>query len=293
MSQRLEPLQSPQLIATDLDGTILFDRKVSSADREAMRRWRAAGNLLVVDTGKSVFATRDTLEPLGVVFDYAIAFTGAVLADGDYRVLTSRFLPDGLAHEIVMSLQGIDGLTVFATTLETDHIVSDTYHEVSPILQVFVPMSPEEMTGHRFIGVPMRVRDDAARERIVADLTERWGGQIEVVRNQEFLDVIPAGATKGSGLKDLIAWLTGPDGPHPGARIETWSLGDSWNDIPMHEAADHAVALPWSPPDVTAACECTMGSMTELVDRALADSADRADEADGVSVGAHDATDEN
>ena len=293
MSQRLEPLQSPQLIATDLDGTILFDRKVSSADREAMRRWRAAGNLLVVDTGKSVFATRDTLEPLGVVFDYAIAFTGAVLADGDYRVLTSRFLPDGLAHEIVMSLQGIDGLTVFATTLETDYIVSDTYHEVSPILQVFVPMSPEEMTGHRFIGVPMRVRDDAARERIVDDLTERWGGQIEVVRNQEFLDVIPAGATKGSGLKDLIAWLTGPDGPHPGARIETWSLGDSWNDIPMHEAADHAVALPWSPPDVTAACECTMGSMTELVDRALAGRDEGADRAAGVSGGAHDATDEN
>ena len=58
-----------QLIATDLDGTILFDRKVSPADLDAMRRWRAAGNLLVVDTGKSVFATRDTLEPLGVVFD--------------------------------------------------------------------------------------------------------------------------------------------------------------------------------------------------------------------------------
>ena len=41
----------PQLIATDLDGTILFDRKVSPADLDAMRRWRAAGNLLVVDTG--------------------------------------------------------------------------------------------------------------------------------------------------------------------------------------------------------------------------------------------------
>ena len=75
----------PQLIATDLDGTILFDRKVSPADLDAMRRWRAAGNLLVVDTGKSVFATRDTLEPLGVVFDYAVTFTGAVLVDGDYR----------------------------------------------------------------------------------------------------------------------------------------------------------------------------------------------------------------
>jgi HAD hydrolase, family IIB len=259
----------PQLIATDLDGTILFDRKVPPADLDAMRRWRAAGNLLVVDTGKSVFATRDTLEPEGVAFDYAVAFTGAVLADGDYRVLTSRFLPDGLAHEIVMSLQGIDGLTVFATTLETDYIISDTYHEVSPILQVFVPMTPGEMSGHRFIGVPMRVRDDDVRERIVADLAGRWGEQLEVVRNQEFLDVIPAGATKGTGLNDLIAWLTRPDGPHPGESVETWTIGDSWNDIPMHAVADHAVALPWSPAEVTAACERTAGSLAELVDSIL------------------------
>ena len=272
----------PQLIATDLDGTILFDRKVSAADLGAMRRWRSAGNLLVVDTGKSVFATRDTLEPLGVVFDYAVAFTGAVLADGDYRVVTSRFLPDGLAHEIVMSLQGIDGLTVFATTLETDHIISDTYHEISPILQVFVPMEPDQMVGHSFIGVPMRVRDDDTRERIVADLTGRWGEQIEVVRNQEFLDVIPAGATKGTGLSDLIAWLTRPDGPHPGESMETWTIGDSWNDIPMHAVADHAVALPWSPAEVTAVCERTMGSMAELVDCILG-ARGHADRAPGIT----------
>lgn len=260
----------PQLIATDLDGTILFDRKVSAADLGAMRRWRSAGNLLVVDTGKSVFATRDTLEPLGVVFDYAVAFTGAVLADGDYRVVTSRFLPDGLAREIVMSLQGIDGLTVFATTLETDHIISDTYHEISPILQVFVPMDPDQMAGHSFIGVPMRVREDDTRERIVADLTERWGEQIEVVRNQEFLDVIPAGATKGSGLNDLVAWLTGPDGPYPGEHVETWSIGDSWNDIPMHVAADHGVAMEGSPAEVLAVCERRTPSVASLVEDLLA-----------------------
>ena len=262
----------PQLIATDLDGTILFDRKVPPADLDAMRRWRAAGNLLVVDTGKSVFATRDTLEPEGVAFDYAVAFTGAVLADGDYRVLTSRFLPDGLAHEIVMSLQGIDGLTVFATTLETDHIISDTYHEISPILQVFVPMTPGEMSGHRFIGVPMRVRDDDTRERIVADLTGRWGEQIEVVRNQEFLDVIPAGATKGAGLADLLARLTGSDGSRSGESIETWSFGDSWNDISMHETADHAVAMNGSPPEVLAVCERTTTSVASLIDSILAPS---------------------
>ena len=267
-----------QLIATDLDGTILFDRKVSPADLDAMRRWRAAGNLLVVDTGKSVFAPRDTFEPLGVVFDYAVAFTGAVLIDGGYRVLSSRFLPEGLAHEIVMDLQGVDGLTVFATTLETDHIVTDTYHEVSPILQVFVPMPPEEMAGHRFIGVPMRVRDDDVRERLVLRLSERWGERIEVVRNQEFLDVVPAGSSKGAGLASLVGLLVSDDGPCRGERIETWSIGDSWNDISMHEAADHAVAMPWSPAEVAAVCECTVRSMAELVDRVLGASGDTQEE---------------
>lgn len=74
-----------RLLVTDLDATIVFDRSVSPADREAMARWRAAGNLLAVDTGKSSFATRDVLAPLGVDFDYGVVFTGAVLIDGSTR----------------------------------------------------------------------------------------------------------------------------------------------------------------------------------------------------------------
>ncbi|MDO4244011.1 MAG: HAD-IIB family hydrolase [Actinomyces sp.] len=259
----------PSLIATDLDGTVLFDRRVSPEDRAAMARWRAAGNLLVVDTGKSVFATRDVLEPAGVDFDYAVTFTGAVLIDSSYSILSARYLPEGLAQAIVSWLEGVDGLTVFATTITCDYIISDTYREISPILQVFEPMTAEQMAGHRFIGVPMRVRDDDVRDRITAELVASWETQIEVVRNQEFLDVIPAGCTKGHGLRELVADLTAPDGPVAGSRLETWSIGDSWNDITMHETADHAVALPWSPPAVKAVCERTVSSIAELIDSLL------------------------
>lgn len=257
------------ILATDLDGTILFDRRVSEQDLDAMRRWREAGNLLAIDSGKSVFATRDTLVPAGVDFDYAITFTGAVLTDGDYRVLADRHLPEGLARDIVESLQGHDGLTVFATTIETDYVVSDTYNEVSPILQVFKPLEIADMAGHRFIGVPMRVRDDDVRDAIVVDVTARWGDRVEIIRNQEFLDIVPAGCTKGSGLLDLVSRLTAADGPCAGEAIETWTIGDSWNDIPMHEVSDHAVALPWSPDDVSAVCERTVGSIAELIDAVL------------------------
>ena len=44
------------LISTDLDGTIVFNGTIPLRDREAMARWRAAGNLLVINTGRSVSA---------------------------------------------------------------------------------------------------------------------------------------------------------------------------------------------------------------------------------------------
>ena len=249
-----------RLLVTDLDATIVFNRSVSPADREAMARWRVAGNLLAIDTGKSSFATRDVFEPLGIVFDYGVVFTGAVLIDSSYQVLSARHLPDGVARDVATRTIDLPGVTTYATTIETDYILADNNDEVSPILAVFEQMTLEEMDSHRFIGVPLRVTDDALRQSLQEEITQRWEGVLDCHRNQEFLDLVPAGATKGAGLRALV------DGPLAGQDAEVWTIGDSWNDLDMHAVADHAVALPWSPPEVTAVCKTTVGSMAELID---------------------------
>ena len=256
-----------KLLATDLDGTIVFQRSVSREDLDAMARWRAAGHLLAVDTGKSVFATRDVLDPLGMTIDYGVVFTGAVLVDGDYQVLDAQFIPDGVAQEVASGLVGLSGVTTFATTITTDYVLADNIGEVSPILAVFEDLDVADMPGHQFIGVPMRVMDDAERDRLQTEFTRRWAGVLDCHRNQEFLDLVPAGSTKGAGLTALLA------GPLAGQDLETWSIGDSWNDIDMHRVADHAVALPWSPPEVTAVCERTVSTMAELNDSLLEEEA--------------------
>ena len=47
-------LAGMRLLATDLDGTLIFHHAVGQADAEALVRWRKAGNLLVLATGRSV-----------------------------------------------------------------------------------------------------------------------------------------------------------------------------------------------------------------------------------------------
>ena len=292
-----------RLISTDLDGTIVFNGTISLRDREAMARWRAAGNLLVINTGRSVSALEHVVVPMGLEFDNAILYTGAAIVDEDIRVQCSTALPAGVVEDILDFVEGAPGVTVFTTGLDEDLLVYDTIGSGSELLTLFRPATRRELDGREVIGVPMRFTDPEMAARTETYLRRRWEGQAVGFRNQDFIDVVPASASKGEGLRRLVASLaeppageadgvsgtgaasgageapTGEAGEAPGGGsagrgvesfppepVETWSIGDSWNDISMHAAADHSYALPWSPPEVVAQCDGTVSSLADLID---------------------------
>ena len=294
-----------RLISTDLDGTIVFNGTISLRDREAMARWRAAGNLLVINTGRSVSALEHVVVPMGLEFDNAILYTGAAIVDEDIRVRYSTALPAGVVEDILDFVEGAPGVTVFTTGLDEDLLVYDTIGSGSELLTLFRPATRRELDGREVIGVPMRFTDPEMAARTETYLHRRWEGQAVGFHNQDFIDVVPASASKGAGLRQLVASLAEPSageasgegsfgtgvaggageaatgvaseaaaggsaglgvGSGPLEPVETWSIGDSWNDISMHAAADHSYALPWSPPEVVAQCDGTVSSLADLID---------------------------
>ena len=279
-----------RLISTDLDGTIVFNGTISLRDREAMARWRAAGNLLVINTGRSVSALEHVVVPMGLEFDNAILYTGAAIVDADIRVQCSTALPAGVVEDILDFVEGAPGVTVFTTGLDEDLLVYDTIGSGSELLTLFRPATRRELDGREVIGVPMRFTDPEMAARTETYLHRRWEGQAVGFRNQDFIDVVPASASKGAGLRQLVASLAEPPAPETSGDageagevpaggsvglgvgscspepMETWSIGDSWNDISMHRAADHSYALPWSPPEVVAQCDGTVSSLADLID---------------------------
>ena len=281
-----------RLISTDLDGTIVFNGTISLRDREAMARWRAAGNLLVINTGRSVSALEHVVVPMGLEFDNAILYTGAAIVDEDIRVRYSTALPAGVVEDILDFVEGAPGVTVFTTGLDEDLLIYDTIGSGSELLTLFRPATRRELDGREVIGVPMRFTDPEMAARTEIYLHRRWEGQAVGFRNQDFIDVVPASASKGEGLRRLVASLAEPPagetdgaagegasgeatvgssagfdvGPWTAEPVETWSIGDSWNDISMHAAADHSYALPWSPPEVVAQCDGTVSSLADLID---------------------------
>lgn len=263
-----------KILSTDLDGTIIFDGRVREEDLAAMRRWREAGHLLVMNTGRSIDALHSALDASGLEFDYAVLYSGAVITDGDYEVLHVAAMPDGVPAGVVEIVDGAPGVTVFTTTLGTDYQVYDTIGSSTELLTIFTPGTVADVEGLTVIGVPVRVADGPLFERIRDGVEERWGGAVIGFRNQDFYDLVPAGVSKGLGLTELVSELTAPGGPYEGEAIETWTVGDSWNDIPMHVLADHPIAMASAPAEVVDVCEVTTPSVSAVVDWVLAAEAD-------------------
>nr|WP_300339081.1 HAD family hydrolase [Actinomyces sp.] len=264
-----DTLPPVRLLSTDLDGTIIFDGRVRPEDAEAMRRWREAGHLLVMNTGRSRSALASALEGSGVGYDYAVLYTGAVLLDQAGTVLRARTLPDGVVDEVLEALSTEDPITIFATTMDGDLQIHDTIGSGSELLTLFTKGTTADLAGRAVVGIPLRLGRPQEGERILATVRQRWGQVLDGARNQDFLDLVPAGATKGTGLTGLVELLTAPGGAYEGREILTYTVGDSWNDIPMHEAADCAVAMGGAPDEVVAACDVTTPSVAALVDWVL------------------------
>ena len=263
-----------KLMAFDLDGTLIFDQKISSESADAIREWQEAGNLAVCATGKSLASARKAVEGYGIRFDYYVLYTGAVVADAEQNVLTSSTLPNGLVQDVVNKLAAEPDVAVYGTTLDTDDVrfYSNIPDKTTEILPHFQAMDPEEIPEHEFVGVPIWVDDESKIAGLQEFITSTYGDVVDCHRNQMFLDIVPSCCTKASGL----VWL---DEQHLGGRYLPYSIGDSWNDLPMHAWAKHSASFAHSPLEVQEATETVTTSAADYIREVLAEEASASDDA--------------
>ena len=260
-------LAGMKIAAFDFDGTILFDDGIAEDTLAAIYDWQAAGNLAVAATGKSLSAAQFALRDYDLSFDYSAVFTGAVLTDQRWDVLHRSTLDPAMVRRIVEHLSSIDGISVYGTMLGgRDVRFSSTINNEPPtsVLTDFLDMDIAEidtLTGAQFVGVPVRIPDnEELRDRIHREISASY--EVGCVVNQNFVDVLPVGASKGAGLDWLVDHLA-----LPREDVELISFGDSWNDLSMHAVADRAFSFPWSPDAVKEATGEVIGSVAEVLPR--------------------------
>lgn len=259
-----------KIAAFDFDGTLHHPLPDGSygfnpADLEALAAWRNAGHLAIAATGRSRSALAHGLHDLpadaDLTFDYQVLANGGLAATDDGATLLFAYpLDPAILHAAIDAFGNRDGMAVFGTTTgAVDGVFANNTGADSQLTAHFSPMTKADIAEHTFAVVPLWVPDnDALRAEVVV-----WAQQFDTVtvaQNQEYVDIMAPGRNKGAGILELLERIGLGRG-----EVDLYTFGDSWNDLAMHNIADHSYSFHHSPEDVQAATDYVIGSIAEVL----------------------------
>ena len=244
-----------KLFATDFDGTLYFHEEpepIRSADLDAIATFQQAGGLFGACTGRPVRAL--SVQTLGVVpFDFFIALTGATLHDRDVKPIIEASIPHELARELY------DRYSPHARDNTALVCAADDYWTFDSTLAAAWPISyspdfdtiPDPTQG---FGLETTTIEEA--QLLADDINERYAGIVCSYVNLASIDVLPAGHSKGTGLHKAAR--------HFGATL-TAGIGDSYNDLPLLDAADVAYTFHSAPEEMKSHADVLVDSVAEAL----------------------------
>lgn len=81
-----------KLLATDLDGTLLKDNKVTEENSKSVYKFEKEENLLVISTGRPYNGIGMLKEENNIIADYYILLNGALIVDSLGNVIEQKFI---------------------------------------------------------------------------------------------------------------------------------------------------------------------------------------------------------
>lgn len=247
---------TPELIASDVDGTLLDDDDtITPRTLAAVAAAVAAGVHFVLATGRPPRWVRPVVDALGFA-PIAVCANGAVIYDpAADRVISARTLSaerltelaEIVAHTIPGAGLAVERIGERAHDAATPQFISSPGYEHAWLNPDNTEVSLADLLSAPAIKLLVRQVGAASADLALA-LTGEIGdlGEVSFSTDDGLVEIVPPGITKATGIAELIEPLgIGLD--------DVVAFGDMPNDLPMLLRAGHGVAMGNAHPAVLAA----------------------------------------
>jgi len=245
------------ILATDYDGT-LNRGGVSQVDRDAIDRFRAAGNLFGVVTGRAS-DMYDSLVRDHVPFDFVIVMNGAMSIDTDGNTV----FEETCDPSCIRGITELIGNEEFSSYLScVNHKTRHTFHAAYPEgSDKYDPLSKIDEIP-MFTQLNTWVRTDELSTKATAAINANFGEYVNALQNGTCIDIPPRGIDKGVGVARYADQMGVP-------HENVWCAGDNMNDMAMITRF-HGCAVSNAREEVKAAAEATYDGIHAIIDHILA-----------------------
>lgn len=243
-----------KIIASDYDGTLARPHLgVIDADREAIKAWRAAGNLFGIVTGRG--RMEEELTRANVEYDFTIVFNGTEIYDGCGNLLLGRCGDGNVLWESLPLMLRQEGDWVDIVGNERSYYV--TYQDKLVEDRSSWVKQEEIRNVPSFRQIYSLRRNDAEALEIATQLQKQFGDNMSPLVNCSWINIAPVGVTKASGVLEY-AKMMGVD------EKNIFTIGDSYNDLDMVRAFGGFSVLNGAP-ELKAVASQVVDGIQELV----------------------------
>ncbi len=253
-----------RLLGFDLDGTLTDGRKeITPRTRRALDGCSERGIALALASGRPLLGMLRVAEELELrrLGGYLVAYNGAQIYDcAAGRIIAERCIPKEIAPLVCEAARACGAVPVtydeggiVAERIANRYVQQESYNNRLTARQV------KDVSALITHDVPklMLAGEPGILTALRPKLAERLAGKADVYFSERwFLEIMPPGTDKGSGLAQLCGLI----GAVP---AEIMAFGDGMNDIPMLRAAGIGVAVANAYPEVRAAADYVTASNEE------------------------------
>jgi len=248
------------LVAFDLDGTLVGrDTQLSPRVRACVAAMLAQGTAGCIVTGRMYRATAPFVRELGLRAP-SICYQGAWVVESESeRRLLDRPISAQLVREILDEFSNDDlHLQLYSEDryyCERNNRYAELYASLAGIAPIVGPM--RERFADSSATKAVVVADPEVAAEVELRVRRRFGDRLYITRSYpEFVEMLDPGVDKGSALEYVAKRLHLP-------MERVLAIGDSWNDLPIIDAAGIGVAMGSAPPEVRARADAVVGAVDE------------------------------
>jgi Cof subfamily protein (haloacid dehalogenase superfamily) len=226
-----------KIIFFDIDGTILSTKTnlILDSTREAIRKARANGHLVFVNSGRTYAEIDEVTKSIG--FDGYVCGCGTYITYHGFDLLHAE-LPADLCQRIVKDLRNFELEAVLEGTNTIYFDYSTSYKTLIHQREIFINkyhfnVKSWEAADLSFDKFCVWHNNSEKAEHF----TELYQNTFDFIgREGSFFETVPKGYSKATGIEFLLSYLNIP-------HENTFALGDGANDLPMLKYVKHSIGM--------------------------------------------------